>query len=182
MQRLAVNFGPQARFTEVEFDRLFLDHYAQITAAAFRLVGDTTEAEELAAETFWKLWQRPPASSENILGWLYRVVINLGYNRLRSSKRRDVYEGSATQNVLLGSKINDPQEELERKQERLRVRAALAKLPENQVQVLLLHALGYTYKEIAGALNLNPASIGKTLARAEQKFENIYAKGDPHAS
>lgn len=178
MQRLAVNFGTQIRFTEAEFDRLFLDHYTQITAAAFRLVGDADEAEELAAETFWKLWQKPPGSKENILGWLYRVVINLGYNRLRSYKRRSVYE---TGSMLQASSPESPQEILEQKQERLRVRAALAKLPERDVQVLLLHALGHSYKEIAAALALNPASVGTTLARAERKFESIYARGDQHA-
>lgn len=181
MQRLAVNFGPQARITEAELDQLFLDHYSQITAAAFRLVGDTDEAEELAAETFWNLWQKPPASRENILGWLYRVVINLGYNRLRSSRRRSAYEGSAVLTVLLGSMPENPQDELEHKQERFLVRAALAELPERDVQVLLLHALGNSYKEIAAALDLNPNSIGTTLARAERKFESIYARGDPNA-
>jgi RNA polymerase sigma factor (sigma-70 family) len=181
MQKLAVNFGPQTRFTDAEFDRLFLDHYSQITAAAYRLVGDPDEAEELAAETFWKLWQKPPVSQENILGWLYRVVINLGYNRLRSFKRRGKYEEGAFTDTHLTSSPANPQDELERKQERLRVRAALAQLPERDVQVLLLHALGSSYQEIATALALKPNSVGTTLARAEQKFERIYAKGDPYA-
>ena len=114
MQRLAVNFGPQTRFTDAEFDRLFLDHYSQITAAAYRLVGDPDEAEELAAETFWKLWQKPPNGQENILGWLYRVVINLGYNHLRSFKRRGRYEESAFTDTHLTSSPANPQDELER--------------------------------------------------------------------
>lgn len=181
MQRLAVNFGPQTRLTQDEFDRLFLDHFPQITAAAFRLVGDNTEAEELASEAFWKLWQKPPASTENIRSWLYRVVINLGYNRLRSSKRRSAHEADALKSSLSGSAPANPQDELERKQERQRVRAALAELPERDVQLLLLHALGSSYKEIAETLALKPNSVGTTLARAERKFENIFTKGEAYA-
>jgi len=31
---------------------------------------------------------------------------------------------------------------------------------------------GFSYREIAEALDMNPGSVGTTLARAERRFEN----------
>ncbi len=179
MQRQAVFFGTQSQITEAEFDRLFLDHYSQIATAAYRLVGDPDEADDLAAEAFWKLWQNPPRLHENLVGWLYRTVINLGYNRLRASRRRTGYEqGGALELERPG---RDPQEETERRLESTAVRAVLRSLPERDVQLLILHASGLTYREIASTLNLTPASVGTLLARAERKFESQYVRGEEHA-
>lgn len=180
MQRQAVFFGTRTNITEAEFDRLFLDSYQKIAAAAYRLIGDPDEADDLAAEAFWKLWQSPPRSQENLLGWLYRTVINLGYNRLRSSRRRSGYEENAFRLDNNQSSPN-PLEEAQRRQESAEVRAVLRSLPERDVQILILHSSGLTYKEIAAVLNVNSANLGTLLARAEHKFESQYARGENHA-
>ncbi|MBI5649415.1 MAG: hypothetical protein HZC40_03045, partial [Chloroflexi bacterium] len=53
---------------------VFLEHYARIYAIIFRLVGNRADAEDIALETFIKLWQTPPARADNLGGWLYRVA------------------------------------------------------------------------------------------------------------
>ena len=181
MQRQSVLFGVQTRLTEPEFDRLFLDLYPQICAAAFRVVGDSDEAEELAAEAFWKLWNRPPAVVENLPGWLYRVVINLSYNRIRAARRRAKREELGSRAELSGESLASPQEAVERRQEIRRVQSILRSLSEREVQLLTLHAMGLTYKEIASALQLSPGNIGSWLSRAEEKFESKYRMGDTNA-
>jgi RNA polymerase sigma-70 factor (ECF subfamily) len=45
---------------------------------------------------------------------------------------------------------------------------------ERQAQILILRHAGLSYREIAAALGLNPASIGTLLLRAEQQFEMLY--------
>lgn len=180
-QRLAALFGAQPRFTEAEFNRLFLDQYARIADAAYRLLGDPDEAEEIAAEAFWKLWQNPPARGENLPGWLYRVVINLGYNRLRSSRRRAGHENHAYLLELDLSSSPDPEGEVARREEQERVRAILSKLSERDVQVLMLRASGYSYKETAQALNVSLGSVGVLIVRAERKFAKLYAQGEKNA-
>lgn len=181
MQRQAVFFGTRPQITEAEFDRLFIESYPRIVSAAYRLVGDPDDADDLAAEAFWKLWQNPPRSQENLMGWLYRTVINLGYNRIRSSRRRSGYEGN-TYRLDTNQSTSNPLEETERRLESAEVRAVLRSLPERDVQLLILHSSGLTYKEIASALNVSSTSIGTLLARAEHKFESQYARGENHAS
>src|SRR5512146_57265 len=88
-------FRPAAWLDERAFEAIFHEHYAQIYAVLFRLTGDRYEADDLASETFWRLWDHPPVRDENLAGWLYRVATRLGYNTLRASHRRDHYETAA---------------------------------------------------------------------------------------
>jgi RNA polymerase sigma-70 factor, ECF subfamily len=181
MQRLEALFGAAPRFTAAEFDQFFLENYAHIVSAAYRLSGDADEAEDLASEAFWKLWQEPPKRNENLLGWLYRVVTNLGYNRLRSSRRRMGYEDHA-QRLELGSAQNSgPEEQVMLNQERADVRTTLKAMPRRDVQILILHACDLSYKEIAESLRLSPGSVGTLIARAERKFDSLYSRGEKHA-
>jgi RNA polymerase sigma-70 factor (ECF subfamily) len=68
----------------------------------------------------------------------------------------------------------DPHAELLQAEERARVRAAIALLPERQGQ-LLLHA-GLSYAEIADALDIAPGGVGTLLARAERAFVGTYER------
>jgi RNA polymerase sigma factor (sigma-70 family) len=181
MQRQAVFFGAREKIKEAEFDRLFNDSYQLIVRAAYRLIGDRDEAEDLTVEAFWKLWQNPPHSQANLLGWLYRTVINLCYNRMRSARRRTKYEESAYRLVENQSSQN-PAEMNEIRQISAEVRNVLQSLPERDVQILILHSIGLTYHEISAALAIKESSIGTLLARSEKKFADHYTRRRDHAS
>jgi RNA polymerase sigma factor (sigma-70 family) len=51
-----------------------------------------------------------------------------------------------------------------------RIRRAMAGLGERERHLLLLRSEGYSYREMATALDLNEASVGVLLARAKQAF------------
>ena len=154
------------------FDELFLRYYSRIYAVVFRLTGDAAEADDIAQEAFIRLYRQPPEVAErehNVGGWLYRVAVNLGYNALRTARRRMVYEQAADRESTA-----DPESVTEQHEERLRVRSALAELPQQQAQLLMLRHAGLSYKELAAALDVAPTSIGTLLARAERAFEVRY--------
>ena len=58
-----------------------------------------------------------------------------------------------------------------------RVRDAIDGMPERDRHLLLLRAEGYSYREIAVALEPNEASVGVLLARAKRAFRNHYEDG-----
>lgn len=176
-------FRIPARLDEHEFEMLFTEYYAQIYTVLFRLTGDQYEADDLTAETFWRLWERPPARHENIGGWLYRVATHLGFNALRTNKRRAQYETEvqADHGTWTGSAPVDPESAAEQHQERERVRANLRRMALRDVQVLVLRHSGLSYKEIAAAVNVSASSVGTLLARAEAKFELLYRQGEKNA-
>jgi len=157
-----------------DLEALFHQQWHRLCAVLYRFTGDTAEAEDLALEAFVQLWQRPPARADNLGGWLYRVATRLGLNRLRAAARRDRYEFSAGTDGLAASTADDPEGETARRQEQARVRAVLSTMDDRQARLLLLRHAGFTYQEIAAALEINPASVGTLLARAEQAFGKLY--------
>lgn len=155
-----------------------MEHYDQVYGVLIRLLGNREEAEDLTQETFLRLYRsRFPAGQEhNLGGWLYRVATRLGYNALRSRRRRLQHEQALAQTAL-AERASDPMDLADvaaLAEERQRVRAVLAELPERQAQLLLLRHLGLSYKELAAALDVAPGSVGTLLARAEQAFEARY--------
>jgi RNA polymerase sigma-70 factor, ECF subfamily len=153
------------------FEATFTGEYPRIFGLILRLVGDRAEADDLALETFWRLWDQPPPGQDNIPGWLSAVAVRLSYNALRAAQRRSHHEADAGRLDLDAATLPDPAESAERLQERRLVRAALARLSQREAQLLMMRHGGASYKEIAAALGLNPASIGTLLSRAETAFE-----------
>ena len=96
-----------ARASTAEFEAVFLEHWQPICRVLVRLVGDPAEAEDLALETFWQLYRRPPSNdhAQNVGGWLYRVATNLGLNALRARKRRTRHEVQAGQGAVGGWRV-----------------------------------------------------------------------------
>ena len=166
----------QAESISAKFEALFMQHWAQIYRLLYRLVGDPAEAEDLTLETFVRLYQRYPLGENefNLGGWLHRVATNLGLRSIRSWKRRERYEMTAGKYDLEQVPEDRPAELVAQGEERRNVRLALAQMNERQYQLLILRYSGLSYKEIAKALDLAPASIGPLLLRAEREFEKRY--------
>jgi RNA polymerase sigma factor (sigma-70 family) len=158
------------------FEASFLDHWAPIYRFLTHLTGDPSEAEDLAMETFVRLYQRPPKTGEgsNLQGWLYRVASNLGLHSIRSAQRRQRYEFAAGKAALEDPPENQPAKIFDDQESHRFARQALSKMRPHKAQLLSLRYSGLSYAEIARAMNLSPASIGPLLLRAEREFAYIY--------
>jgi RNA polymerase sigma factor (sigma-70 family) len=158
------------------FETLFREHWAHVYRLLNRLVGDPAEAEDLALETFVRLYQRYPLreTDSNPGGWLHRVATNLGLHSIRSWKRRERYEMAAGKYALEETPEDRPAEIMAQEEERRLVRLVLAQMNERQSQLLVMRYSGLSYKAIAAALKLAPTSIGPLLLRAEREFEKQY--------
>jgi RNA polymerase sigma-70 factor (ECF subfamily) len=155
-----------------DFEAFFHAHYERIARVIARVAGPHGRAEDLAAEAFWKLWRTPQAQGEKAAGWLYRTAVRMGLNELRSHARRRRYEAlsAAPPSTLT------PEEAHAAAEEREQVRQILALLRAQQAELLILRASGLTYEELAAALDLNPASVGTLISRAQQAFRKEYIK------
>ncbi len=162
--------------SSASFDEQFLQYWAPVFRLLVRLVGDPAEAEDLALETFLRLYQRPPAAGEgfNLGGWLHRVATNLGLHSIRSFKRRERYELTAGKWALERAADDHPAEILAGKEDHRLARLALSQMKDQQARILILRYSGLPYKEIAAELGVSPTSIGPLLVRAEREFEKRY--------
>ena len=164
------------RWAEADFRAVFLQHYPSIVRVLVRLVGDRAGAEELANEVFWKLYREPALPrGGNLGGWLYRTATNRAIDDLRAASRRRQYEETAGREMRAGSTQSvGPLEEVLREEKCRRVRSVLALIKPAQAQLLILHASGFSYKELADALEVKVTGIGTMLNRAEEEFRNRY--------
>jgi RNA polymerase sigma-70 factor (ECF subfamily) len=162
---------------EAVFDELFRAHYQAVFRLLYRLTGDPQEAEDLAQEAFVRLHRTRAMwdARQNVRGWLYRVAVNLGHNAARSRGRSRQRERTAFElESEAGLGADTPEELAIREDERRRVRAVLAGLPERQATLLLLRHAGLSYREVAEALGMAAGSVGTLLARAEEAFGRAY--------
>lgn len=163
-----------ATHRERAFEAVFATHWTRLFTVLARTLGDEALAEEAAQEAFWRLYQRPPQEWRNVGGWLYKVALHVGYNALRTAKRRLNHESQVSAPAL-----SHPEAEAEQALTQAAVRAALAELPPRDAQALLLRHSGFSYQEIASALGLAPNAVGTLLARAEAKFAQVFARHHP---
>lgn len=173
---------------QASFETLFHRHYDRVYGLLFRLVGNRVEAEDLTQEAFIKLYHHAFAQSrisrrlrrfgqeENIGGWLYRVATNLGYDTLKGNRRR----GQRDTLLLPESpSASGAEEEAARRERRAAVRRVLSRLPQRQVQLLVLRQMDFSYAELAEVCGVAPGSVGTLLARAAKSFKDIYEKEFP---
>lgn len=171
----AVKAADEGRGLEA-FERTFEQYWAPIYRLLARMVGDPAEAEDLALETMYRLYQQGARVElhANIGGWLYRVATNLGLHSIRSFKRRERYEAAAGAAVVTEAPEDRPHEIVAGAEERRMARQVLADMDARQSQLLILRYSGMAYKDIAAALNLSATSIGPLLVRAEREFKRRY--------
>lgn len=155
-----------------DFEECFHANYPRIARAVERIVGDPARAEEIALEAFWKLWRTPQAHGESAAGWIYRTAIRLGLNDLRGRERRARYESQASTPAAAPT----PEELHAAQQEREQVRRVLAAIDPRDAELLLLRHQGFSYEELAEAIEVKPTSIGTLLARAQQAFRKEYLR------
>jgi RNA polymerase sigma factor (sigma-70 family) len=159
---------------EVSFKQLFFCFYPRVVKQLNYLVKDRELAEDLAQETFLKLYQLSPSQLENPGGWLAKVAQNLAYNYLRGEKKR--WRRELNTQLKREQLVVSPEDFVSRKQEMEEVRSILELLPERDRACLILKFSGYSYNEIAETVGVHKNSVGTILARAQRKFKEIYLK------
>jgi len=159
----------------VSVEVLFREHYARIVNMLSRLTGDRAHAEEIAADVFHKLAQRPEllAGQDDLTAWIYRVATNAGLDGLRTNSRRRKREEAVGLDVH-NAAPPDALDSLLREERRTRGRDVLSSLKPREAQLLLLRSNGLAYRELAQSLGVEPGSVGTMLARAEAEFERRF--------
>jgi RNA polymerase sigma-70 factor (ECF subfamily) len=140
---------------------LFGQHGEAVYRFAAVLLKRHQDAEDVVQETFLKLLRHLESGGDttNVRGWLFTVAANAARDRQRWRTRwmawLPSYERSVAPPVL-------PDEDGRLAQ----ARATLATLTPRDRLLLALRAQGLSYREIAAAAGVKPASVGQLLARA----------------
>jgi RNA polymerase sigma-70 factor (ECF subfamily) len=136
------------------------------------------EAEDLTQEVYLRLWQnlhRYQAGS-SFRAWAMRIARNLfvdAYRRARG-ERKATWVDSEFLDDLPGS--DDPHTGAVRRQRLEMARSALARLPEDLAQLILLRDFAdWSYEELAAELDLPLGTVKSRLNRARRELATVVA-------
>ncbi|WP_227269308.1 RNA polymerase sigma factor [Roseobacter weihaiensis] len=179
-----ISLGPEADLP----DETLLQHYAagdgraattltarllpRVYRHARRLLGEDSEAEDVAQDAMMRLWRIAPdwrCGEAQVTTWLYRVTANLCVDRLR--RRRGVTLDD------IAEPLDDGPSVLEQIQDRTRIDAlqdALDQLPVRQrAAVVLRHIEGLSNPQIAEAMDISPRAVESLTARGKRALAEV---------
>jgi RNA polymerase sigma factor (sigma-70 family) len=147
-----------------DLEEVFRHEYRTVVGVAARVLGSRDEAEDVAQEVFLSFGRTSVPAGE-ARGWLSVAAAHTALNVLRSGRRRASREVSVA--GAHDTVVGDVADAVVTREERSRVRAALAQLPRKQATALVLRHSGLSYAEVATALDMSPGNVGTTVRRAE---------------
>lgn len=149
------------------FGTLLDRHLAGIQAYAFRMTDNRADAEDIAQETFLRVWSRAKTfrpGRVRVSTWLYRIAHNLCVDAFR--RRREVVEDGP--DTLADERFSGLSGSIA-EERRAAVRAAVAELPERQRAALVLCQLqGWSNKDAAVVLEVSVDALESLVARARR--------------
>ncbi|MGE0596114.1 MAG: RNA polymerase sigma factor [Hyphomonadaceae bacterium] len=154
-------------------------HADRLHRLARRMLSDAAEAEDVAQDVFLRVWREAPAwrpGEAKLQTWMYRVALNLCYDRLR--RRRETPDAEA------GAGLADPAPPAEdawfARQRAVRVHAALAQLPERQrAAIALCHFEETSNVDAAAALEISVEALESLLSRGRRTLRAMLADMAP---
>lgn len=168
--------GPVRGAVRSDLDGVFRRDYQLVVGVAARVLGSRDQADDVAQDVFLS-FGRSSVPADEARGWLCVAAAHTALNLLRSGRRRASREETAA--AAGDAAAADVADAVVTREERSRVRAALAQLPRKQAVALVLRHSGLTYAEVAAALDLSPGSVGTTVRRAEAALREELTRHAP---
>lgn len=141
---------------------------------ALRLLGEPATAEDMVQESLIKIWEKRHDLPEvkQPAAWCTRIVNNRCIDWLRSQKRHPSMELSAAQ--MMADQQPNPQELLEKNDNKTIVTAALSALSPQRRQVVELREIeGLAYQEIADILGISLDQVRTDLHRGRLQLRKL---------
>jgi len=158
------------------FEQFVRDHQNAVYAAALRLTACRADAEDVAQDAFVQAyralseWDGPRIRALAVKPWLARITLNVVRNRARTTSRRphttplDGVPAAAVVDRQPGAdhRVGDVDEVVAQV-------AALA--PSYRAPVVLRHAYGLSYEEVADVLGRPVGTVKAQVSRAIQQLK-----------
>jgi RNA polymerase sigma-70 factor (ECF subfamily) len=166
------------------FDELVQRWERKIQGAVYRIMGSGEDARDLTQETFLRAYRGLSTfkSEARFSSWLYQIALNLCRDRLRQKKGRTLV-GIDDLDPTTAARIDriapTAHEQVEARDMSEIVSAAMAELPEEQREVIVLKEYqGLTFQEIADLMRVPVSTVKTRLYRGlVQMREHLERRG-----
>lgn len=162
-----------ARTARVTFADLVREHQDEVFGLALRMLGDRAAAADVAATVFLKAYgafdRYDPGRPAR--PWLLRIAVNEAISAGRASTRERAHRAGADEALAVPDRAPTPDAEAVAREERARVRHAVADLAEPYRTVTVLRYFsGSTIEEIAAVTGRPASTVGVQLLRARARL------------
>ena len=158
------------------FGEIINRHQDKVLAFAYRFLNDWTNSEDIAQETFLRVYKAEGhyTPQSKFTTWLYRIVVNLCIDERRKQARMPVSTEQASLVITTGSELDVA----EKKETIELVKKAVLALPERQRLVVILHRYEkLSHDQICEVTDWTKSAVESLLVRAyanlRKKLEKV---------
>ncbi len=161
------------------FDELIKRYESKIYTVAYKFTGNHADANDLAQETFIRVYQSLPSfrGDSSFATWIYRIASNVCRDELRRQQRRkkislDEMMSQPGGNLSLADDGVSPEVSLEKSELQRAVQRCLNTLSDEQRLILIMREIQeLSYDEIAAALDCSLGTVKSRLNRSRQALK-----------
>lgn len=163
------------------FSHIVDHHKSKAYNLAYRICGNTEDAEEIAQDAFLKAYRSLNTfrKDSSFATWLYRIVFNTAVSHVRLKKQNllSIEDFPADATDFIGE--NPSYETIEREHRQTIINFALQKLNEEERGIISLYYYeDMSMEEIEDVTGINKANIKVKLYRARQKMLDVIGKAE----
>lgn len=154
---------------------LFERHHRRLFRYCWHMTGKAGPSEDLVQEVFLRVLRHRETFREGNLftPWIFSIARNAHHDGWRRHRRESPLEAAGTHLHAAPVLAIEKQEEIER------LRLAMAVLPEDQRELLVMHRYaGMTHAEIAETLGCEEGTSRARLHRALNSLRQIYLSSE----
>jgi len=175
---MLVKSGDQHAFSE-----LVKLHQNAVIGTVAKMLGNASEAEDIAQQVFLRLWKSAPRYEvkAKFTTFLFTIARNLVFNETRRKQRRKEHsldeqeENSFTE--MADQHSAAPDDEILKVELRAQVDRAIQALPEKQrMAVILRRYENMPYEQIAEVLELSVPAVKSQLFRARTALRELLSE------
>ena len=147
-----------------QFAALYDAHHGMVYRTAYRVTGNSSDAEDVLQTVFLRLIKRDnPGEMEQPESYLRRAAVNASIDLIRERQKAASVPLEETSTAASCTELRELKDSL---------RKALAKLDERQATMFALRFFeGYSNQEIAKMMNMSQVHVAVILHRVKSKLQ-----------
>lgn len=158
----------------LEFKKIYKENFTPLSVYIYSKCGDRALAEDIAQESFIRLWKaKEKVPNSKSRAFLFVVASNL----FRDHNKHQKVKNNFCNSFEIKNDIYDPQYLVEMNEFKAKIEFTLQTMPDGAREVFLLSRMEkMTYVQIADALGLSVKTIEKRMHKALEIMANLKLK------